>query len=62
MYTARQRERSHWRSQDFVLRRPENRVETPKASSEEEGRLGGLRERRKLPQRGQKRILVHFEL
>jgi len=65
----------HWRSQDFLLRGPENRG----AEFEERGgewgggiplpiRLGGLVERRKLPQRGpgqspgRKRILVHFEL
>ena len=69
---------SHWRNQDFVLRGPENRgavgaeFETPKASSGVgiplPSRLGGLEERRKLPQRnpgrnpGRKQILVHFEL
>ena len=53
----------HWRSQDFVLRGPDNRegVSPPQPTR-------GLGERRKLPQRGpgrspgRKQILVHFEL
>jgi len=69
---------NHWRSQDFVLRGPENReFETSNWRRVGRGmgrgypsRLAGLGERRrpKLPQRvpgqspGRKRILVHFEL
>jgi len=55
----------HWRSQDFVLRGPENRdAEGVEGNGERYPlpiRLGGLGERRKLPS-GRKRILVHFEL
>jgi len=65
----------NWRSQDFVLRGPENRgaiaaeFETPSGDVECPPQpTRGSGERRKLPQRspgqspGRKRILVHFEL
>ena len=60
---------NHWRSQDFVLRAPENRVLD--AEAVERGgewgwgmplpsRLGGLGERRKLPKRNQPRPKTDF--
>jgi len=43
---------NHWRSQDFVLRGPENQSSRGNGMG---SRLGGLGERRKLPQRGPKK-------